>query len=60
MAFYKVTNTDWVLGGKSGKWYAFKGLNAQSPSGTKADGGPFKTRKDAVNWINQLEGAATK
>lgn len=58
MAFYKVVSTDWVLGGKSGKWFAFKGLDKNSPNGTKADGGPFKTRKDAVQWINRIEGVA--
>lgn len=51
MSFYKVIGRDWILGGKAGKWYAFKGKPAV---GRKADGGPFKTRKEAIMWIEGL------
>lgn len=57
MAFYKVLKTNWILGGNAGKWYAFKGLSKHSPSGTKADGGPFKTRSEAIKWIKEYENA---
>ena len=52
MGFYKVNNYDWILGGNSGKWYAFRG---KPEVGRKADAGPFKTRRDAVRWIQHLE-----
>lgn len=57
MAFYKVLNSDWILGGNSGKWYAFKG-QPQPGVSRKADAGPFKTRAEAIKWIQELEGAA--
>ena len=50
MAFYKVINADWHLGGQAGKWYAFKG---KMGLGKKADAGPFKTRAMAVRWIQE-------
>lgn len=48
MAFYKVFDGAWHLGGQSGKWFAFKG---KPEYGKKADAGPFKTRAAAVRWI---------
>lgn len=49
MAVYKVGDSrcPWTVGNnQKNEWYAWKG----HPNG-KADAGPFRTRKAAINWI---------
>ena len=55
MAFYKVFDGEWYLGGQSGRWFAFKNTGKIEKGSKKADAGPFKTRAEAVRWIKNQQ-----